>query len=83
MNFKINNNEENEISVDMPNSKFNTIEQKIETYRELLANIQSVVDYEIWELEFLKIEEQKKAYDAVPTGQFYIDPDDNQLYKKP
>ena len=31
----------------------------------------------------ISIEEQKKAYDAVPTGQFYIDPDDNQLYKKP
>ena len=31
----------------------------------------------------ISIEEQKKSYDAIPSGQFFIDPNDNQLYKKP
>lgn len=31
----------------------------------------------------ISIEEQKKEYDAVPSGQFFIDPNDNKLYKKP
>ena len=61
MNFTVNNGEENEVSASMPNSKFHTTEQKIKTYRELLLEIQSVVDYEICELEFLRTEEQKKT----------------------